>query len=88
MKFGLRRRLQTEKISYDITESDLHIVIYNKVLIQIYNPKDFNSKELITEISDFKQISSLLIIIFDFIDFTENFEGEKRIMDLPTVLNC
>ncbi|MFX1599722.1 MAG: DEAD/DEAH box helicase family protein [Promethearchaeota archaeon] len=80
MKFGLRKRLQMDKISYDITESDLHIVIYNKVLIQIYNPKNFNSREFITEISDFKQISSLLILIFDFIEFFESFEGEKRLL--------
>ena len=45
MKFGLRKKLQTDIISYDIEDSDLHIVIHNKVLIQIYNPHNFNSKE-------------------------------------------
>ncbi|MFX1419974.1 MAG: helicase-related protein [Promethearchaeota archaeon] len=79
-KFGLRNRFQADKISYAIAESDLHIVIYNKVLIQIYDPQILNEKELLAEIEEFKQISSLLIIIFDFTDFTESIEGEKRIL--------
>jgi hypothetical protein len=80
MKLGLRKRLQMDKISYDIAESDLHIVIRNKILIQIYNPKYFNSKKLATEIDDFRQISSLFIMIFDFIDYNESIEGEKRLV--------
>ena len=80
MKFGIRNRLQTDKISYAIEDSDLHIVIHNKVLIQIYNPKDFNSESLLAEVNDFRQISSLLIISFDFTDFTETVEGEKRLL--------
>lgn len=79
MKFGLRKRLQEDKISCTVVESDLHLIIYNKVLIQLYNPTCFNTEELITEIEDFQQISSLLIIIFDFTDFKESIEGEKRI---------
>lgn len=79
MKFGLRKRLQEDKISCTVVESDLHLIIYNKVLIQLYYPKNFNTEELITEIEDFQQISSLLIIIFDFTDFKESIEGEKRI---------
>ena len=39
MKLGLRKRLQMDKLSYDIADSDLHIVIRNKILIQIYNPE-------------------------------------------------
>ena len=81
MKFGLRKRLQSDNISYYIIESDLHIAIHNKVLIQIYNPKVLKEKDLLTEINDFKQISSLLIIIFDFIDFSENIDGEKRVVE-------
>ncbi|MFX0004656.1 MAG: helicase-related protein [Promethearchaeota archaeon] len=80
MKFGLRNRFQNDKIPYSIEDSDLHIVIYNKVLIQIYNPQEINSEELLGDISDFSQISSLLIIIFDFTDFTETIEGEKRVL--------
>jgi hypothetical protein len=80
MKFGLRRRLQDDKFTFSIIDSDLHITIYNKVLIQIYGPEQFNSEKLIQDINDFTQISSLVIIIFDFIDFEESIEGEKRIL--------
>ncbi|MFX0141125.1 MAG: DEAD/DEAH box helicase family protein [Candidatus Hodarchaeota archaeon] len=80
MRFGLRKRLQNDDIPFDIVETDLHIVIHNKVLIQIYDPKRIEFDDLITKIHDFKQISSLVIIIFDFIDFKEEIEGEKRIL--------
>ncbi|MFX0021520.1 MAG: helicase-related protein [Candidatus Hermodarchaeota archaeon] len=81
MKYGFRKKLQRDNISYDILETDLHIVIHNKVLIQIYNPKMFETDDFLAEIDDFKQISSLLIIIFDFIDFSETIEGEKRVIE-------
>ncbi|MFX1377906.1 MAG: DEAD/DEAH box helicase [Promethearchaeota archaeon] len=80
MKFGLRKRLQSDNIFYDIIESDHHIIIHNKILIQIYDPKGFNLVNLIRDINDFKQISSLFIMVFDFIDFSQNIEGEKRVI--------
>lgn len=80
MKFGLRKRLQNDGTSFDIVESDLHIVVHNKVLIQIYNPEGIDLDELLVEINDFRQISSLDVLIFDFIDFKEKIEGEKRIL--------
>ncbi|MFX1553147.1 MAG: helicase-related protein [Promethearchaeota archaeon] len=80
MKFGLRKKLQNERISFDIAESDLHIVVHNKVLIQIYNPEGIDFDELLAEINDFRQISSLVIITLDFIDFREKIEGEKTIL--------
>ncbi|MFW9879118.1 MAG: helicase-related protein [Candidatus Thorarchaeota archaeon] len=43
-KFGLRNRFQADKISYTVSESDLHVVINNKILIQIYNPQNFNEQ--------------------------------------------
>jgi len=80
MKFGLRKRFQDDKITYRIVDSDLHITIHNKVLIQIYHPEEYNSEKLIQDINDFSQISSLVIIVFDFIDFKESIEGEERIL--------
>jgi Fanconi anemia group M protein len=80
MKFGIRNSLQKDKITYMVEESDLHIVIHNKVLIQIYDPKEDTLEELLNEVNNFTQISSLLIIIFDFTNFTETIEGEKRVL--------
>lgn len=79
MKFGLRKNLQKDNFNYAVVESDLHIIISNKVLIQVYNPQKIQITQFLSEIEDFKQISSLLIIIFDFIDYKEQVEGEKRI---------
>jgi len=80
MKFGLRKNLQRDNVRFEIVESDLHIVIYNKVLVQIYDPKKTQIEHLTSQIEDFSQISSLVIIIFDFIDFEEEIEGEKRLI--------
>lgn len=80
MKYGIRNKLQEDNILFEVVESDLHVVIFNKVLIQIYDPKRVNLDDLNSEVSDFKQISSLLIVIFDFIEFEEKIEGEKRLL--------
>jgi len=77
MKYGLRIRLQEDIIEHEIVESDLHIFICNKILLQIF-PSRISFKSLQTEISNLKQICTMLIIIIDFIDFKEKFEGEKR----------
>ncbi|NVM34507.1 MAG: DEAD/DEAH box helicase family protein [Candidatus Lokiarchaeota archaeon] len=79
MKFGLRKKLQKDNYSFGIVDSDLHIVIYNKVLIQIYDPQNIEVNQVLKQIEDFTQTFSLLIIIFDFIDFREGIEGEKRL---------
>jgi len=79
MKFGLRKKLQRDNYGFDIVDSDLHIAIYNKVLIQIYDPQNIQIKKILSDIKDFSQISSLLIIAFDFIDYREEIEGEKRL---------
>ncbi len=80
MKYGLRKKLQYDKVLYDIEESDLHIILFNKILIQIYDPKEYDITTLLSDIDDFTQISSLLIIVFDFIKFKEDIDGEKRIL--------
>jgi len=80
MKYGLRKKLQYDGILYDIEESDLHIILFNKILIQIYDPKEYDIITLLSDIEDFKQITSLLIIVFDFIEFKEDIDGEKRIL--------
>lgn len=80
MKFGLRKKLRYDNILYEVEESDLHIVLFNKVLLQIYNPKSVDFTTILSDIDDFKRICSLLIMVFDFIEFKEDTEGEKRIL--------
>jgi len=79
MKFGIRKKLQKDKIEFGIVDSDLHIVIFNRVLIQIYNPKLLLDLEPFTsEVQDFGEICELFIIVFDFIDLN----GEKKNLKL------
>jgi len=80
MKFGIRKRFLNENITFIINDSDLHIIIHNKILIQIIDPKPVNFDNLLTEIEELEQICSLLIVIFDFVDFIEDHDGEKRIL--------
>ncbi|HEC40318.1 MAG TPA: hypothetical protein ENI29_18910, partial [bacterium] len=74
MKFGIRKRLQNDSYDYKIIDSDLHIILHNKVLIQIYSPR----QAFLSEVQEFSEICELCIIIIDFIDFNEEFPGEKR----------
>ncbi|MHA2048710.1 MAG: DEAD/DEAH box helicase [Promethearchaeota archaeon] len=79
IKFGLRKQFIRDSIEYKIVDSDLDIVLLNKVLIQLYLPHVKLDAKFLEELSELKQICELLIILFDFINFQENFEGEKRI---------
>ena len=80
MKFGLRKKLQEEEVDFEIVDSDLHLIIFNEVLIQIFDPKKNSLQELMPKIEEFREISTLLIIVFDFTDFREEIEGERRIL--------
>ncbi|MFX1315417.1 MAG: DEAD/DEAH box helicase [Promethearchaeota archaeon] len=80
MKFGLRKKLQEDNIIFNIVDSDLHIVIFNKVLIQIYDPKETSKEGIVTEINELREICSLLILVFDFTNFKEGIEGERWIL--------
>jgi len=78
MKFGIRKRLQTDKVDFRIVDSDLHIVVFNKVLIQIYNPRILVEKEdFVSELQDLAEICDLFLIVFDFIDLVEDYPREK-----------
>jgi len=80
MKFGIRKKLQKDKIDFAIVDTDLHIVLFNRVLIQVYDPRKTTDNLFITEIQDFSEICELFIIIFDFVDFEVQTPGEKRIL--------
>ena len=79
MKFGIRKKLQKDKIDFIINDSDLHMIIFNKVLIQVYNPQRLSDlKKFTLEIQDLGELYELFIIVFDFVDFIEEYLGEKR----------
>lgn len=74
MKFGIRKKLERDQVDFRIVDSDLHIVILNKVLIQVYNPRQIvEKKSFIADNQELAEICELFIVVFDFIDL----EGEK-----------
>ncbi len=83
MKFGLRRHLKKAGIPFQIINSDNHIIISNRVVIQLYNPSMI-SKKLLDQLINFhnkmSQKYQLIIQIFDFIDYEGRIEGEKHLL--------
>jgi Fanconi anemia group M protein len=78
MKFGIRKKLEMERVEFSIVDSDLHIVIFNKVLIQVCNPRQIiENKSFISENKELAEICKLFILVFDFIDLEEEYPGEK-----------
>jgi len=81
MKFGIRKKLQKDKVDFKIVDSELHIVIFNKVLIQVYNPRILQQqKSFVSEVRDLGELYELFIVVFDFIDLTEEYAGEKSLL--------
>jgi len=83
VKFGLRKRLQKEGITYTSSNKQEHIIIHDKVLIYIYSKVDFEESfqnELSRFISKYQQKFPLIIIILDYIDFKERINGELRVI--------
>lgn len=81
VKFGLRRRLLDDKIPIKIVNSQRHVELFERVLIQINEPKSLiSATQLNTKIETYKKCYNLVILIFDFVDFKEKFKGEERLL--------
>jgi len=83
MKLGLRKKLGEEGIEFKVGNFDVQIDILSKVCILYYNPKDFSKvigDKIIQKNLELKKTYDLVLTIFDFIDYEENFEGEKRLL--------
>ncbi|MFW9880564.1 MAG: DEAD/DEAH box helicase, partial [Candidatus Thorarchaeota archaeon] len=78
MKFGIRKKLQNDIIDFHTTDTDLHIILFNRVLIQIYDPRQVAEDDFFTDIHELAEICELFFLIFDFVDFEEYEPGEKR----------
>ncbi len=82
MKFGLRNLLIKEEIPFQTITSNFHISISNEIIIHIYEPEQFTEtfKDIfLKNVLKLQTQYSLILAIFDFIDFIEKFEGEKRL---------
>jgi Fanconi anemia group M protein len=80
MRYGIRKRLQEKGLEFASRDWELHIVINNEMLIQIFQTSGLDIKELLNFRERVKRNFELLIFICDFIDYKEKIEGEKRLM--------
>ena len=53
--------------------------MFGKVVINIFDPKLFDEYKLIMENKKLKERFELVLCIFDFIDFREDYNGERRL---------
>jgi len=77
MKFGLRKKLQRDNIPCEVIDLSQNNIIINKVLIQIYQPRQFFQGEETEFVQKLSDTLELVIMIFDFVDFKQEHEGEK-----------
>lgn len=83
MDFGLRTKLEEERILFETTDSHIHLLIYKKIAIQIYRAEKLriNGEEIIREFwNSLKKQYKLVIIIISFYTFQDKYEGETRLL--------
>jgi superfamily II DNA/RNA helicase len=79
MKFGIRKRLDNAGIPFRIEDSDFHLVLYERILLQVFTPREFLKAKLLSIYNKLKDTYELIIFIFEFTAFRESFEGEARL---------
>ncbi len=80
MRYGLRKWLKEQDILFTVDESKFHIVIFDDVLIQIYDPSEKSFDDLISEFKKFKQEFKVVLAIFDFVYYEEEIKGQKGLV--------
>ena len=83
MKFGLRKKLTNAGISFNIIDSNIHIIVHNKIILQNYNLNNYSEelkKEILYFNNQMKSQYQLIINIINFIEFEESFEGEMHLL--------
>jgi len=80
VKFGIRKNLQRDRIPFEIIKSIIHITLFNRVIIQSLDPHQFEEESLLKKISHLSMKYSLIVSIFDFVNFSERFQDEERLL--------
>ena len=80
VKFGLRKKLQRDCISFEIIKSILDLTLFDKVLVQLINPRQFDRDSLLKKYALLKKKYKLIISVFDFVDLEGEFESEERLL--------
>ena len=80
VKFGLRKKFQKDGISFEIVKSILDLTLFDKALIQVINPQQFDGDSLLKKYSLLSKKYKLIVSAFDFVDLEEEFEGEEKLL--------
>ncbi|NVM43835.1 MAG: DEAD/DEAH box helicase family protein [Candidatus Lokiarchaeota archaeon] len=80
VKYGIRKNLQHDQIPFEVVKSINHITMFDRVIIQALDPHQFEKKTLLKKISHLSKKYNLFVSIFDFIDFSENYQDEERLL--------
>jgi len=80
MKYGLRNIFKENKILFEIVKMKENIIMFNKVLIQIYNAREIEISDLVRFSKEQSERFELVFSIIDFTDFRQSFRDEKRLM--------
>jgi len=80
VKFGIRKKLQRDQIPFAIVNSIIHLTLFDRVIIQVIDPHQFEGDLLLKKITLLGKKYSLIVSIFDFVDFSEEFREEERLL--------
>ena len=80
VKYGIRKKLQRDQIPFEIVKSIIHINLFDRVIIQSLDPHQFEEESLLKKISHLSKKYSLIVSIFDFVNFSEKFQDEERLL--------
>jgi hypothetical protein len=80
VKFGVRKKLQRDQIPFEIVKSIIHLNLFDRVIIQVIDPHQFEGDLLLKKIALLSNKYRLIVLIFDFVDFTEEFPEEERFL--------
>jgi len=80
VKFGIRKNLQRDQIPFEVVKSIIHLSLFERVIIQVIDPHQFEGGLLLKRITLLGKKYRLIVSVFDFIDFNEEFPEEERLL--------
>jgi Fanconi anemia group M protein len=80
VKFGIRKKLQRDQIPFVIVNSIIHLNLFERIIIQVIDPHQFVEDGLLKKITLLSKKYRLIISIFDFVDFKQEFREEERLL--------
>ena len=80
VKFGIRKKLQRDQIPFEVVKSIIHLNLLDRVIIQVIDPHQFVEDVLLKKITLLSKKYHLIVSIFDFVNFNEEFREEERLI--------